>query len=237
MKIELGVELMVSMLKCRYRSDDTALEAGIDEAGRGCLWGPLIAGAVLWLPESEWTEEHRAVSAQIRDSKKLSPKKRAALRTAIENLAIDYAIGRVEAAEIDELGMTKANCLAFERAVRGLSVEPERLLVDGILSMNTAIEQIVEPEMDAKYIPVAAASILAKEVHDEILRGYCETDARLHERYDLLNCKGYGTAAHRKGITDHGMDAQHRRLFLRKLLGIHMEERKDNDYGFLDEAI
>lgn len=224
------------MLKCRYKSEDTRLEAGIDEAGRGCLWGPLIAGVVLWLPESEWTEEHRTVSQQIKDSKKLSPKKRAALRIAIENLAIDYAIGRVEAKEIDELGMTRANCMAFERALRGLTVEPDRLLVDGILSLNTTIEQFVEPEMDAKYIPVAAASILAKEVHDEILRDCCEKDARLQEKYDLLHCKGYGTAAHRRGVSDHGMDTQHRRLFLRKLLGIHMEEKKPAQptYGFLD---
>jgi ribonuclease HII len=221
------------MLKCRYNSQDSVLEGGIDEAGRGCLWGPLIAGAVIWVPESEWTEEHRVVSAQIKDSKKLSPKKRAALRIAIENLAIDYAIGRVEAKEIDELGMTRANCLAFERAVRGLTVEPGRLLVDGILSMNTLIPQIVEPEMDAKYIPVAAASILAKEIHDEILREFCEKTPALQEKYDLLHCKGYGTATHRKGVSEHGMDAQHRRLFLRKLLGIHIEDVKET-YGFID---
>lgn len=223
------------MLKCRYRTDDSLLECGIDEAGRGCLWGPLIAGAVLWHPESEWTDEHREISAQIKDSKKLSPKKRATLRLAIEALAIDYAIGRVEAHEIDELGMTRANCLAFERAVRNLSVEPERLLVDGILSLTTSLEQIVEPEMDANYIPVAAASILAKEVHDEILREMCEKEPALQEKYGLLNCKGYGTAAHRRGITEHGMHSQHRRLFLRKLLGIHMEEESTEEgYGFLD---
>jgi ribonuclease HII len=221
------------MLKCRYKEDDTLLECGIDEAGRGCLWGPLIAGAVLWHPESEWTDEHREISQQIKDSKKLSPKKRAVLRVAIQNLAIDYAVGRVEASEIDTLGMTRANCLAFERAVRNLSVEPDRLLVDGILSLNTSLEQVVEPEMDAKYIPVAAASILAKEVHDEILRDFCETDSTLQDKYDLLHCKGYGTATHRKGITTHGTHPQHRRLFLRKLLGIHMEEEKGG-YGFLD---
>ncbi len=221
------------MLKCRYNTEDTRIECGIDEAGRGCLWGPLIAGAVLWLPESEWTEEHREISRQIKDSKKLSPKKRAALRVAIESLAIDYAIGRVDAHEIDTLGMTRANCLAFERALRNLSVEPDRLLVDGILSLNTSIEQVVEPEMDAKYIPVAAASILAKEVHDEILVEACEKDSSLQEKYDLLHCKGYGTAAHRAGITTHGVHPQHRRLFLRKLLGIHMEENTST-YGFLD---
>ena len=80
------------MLKSRYNDKDTLIEVGIDEAGRGCLWGPLIAAAVIWLPEAEWEDEHRVISQNIKDSKKLSHKKREILRKQIENLAVDYAI-------------------------------------------------------------------------------------------------------------------------------------------------
>ena len=205
------------MLQSRYKND-TSIEVGIDEAGRGCLWGPLVAGAVIWLPEDEWTEECREVSAQIKDSKKLTPKKRASLRNAIEGLAIDFSVGIVSAAEIDRHGMTASNCLAFERALQTLAVEPDRILLDGCLRIETEKEQIVEVEADNKYIAVAAASILAKESHDEIVKKYCEEQPALEDRYHLLSCKGYGTAAHRDGIEKHGPHLEHRRLFLRKIL-------------------
>lgn len=221
------------MLKSRY-NEDMLIEAGIDEAGRGCLWGPLFAAAVIWLPESEWTEEHRTISEQIKDSKKLSHKKRAILRDAIENLAVDYSIGRVEAKEIDELGMTAANKLAFQRAIRGLAVEPDRLLIDGILALDSGKEEVVEPEADGKYIAVAAASILAKEAHDDIIEAFCMVDHTL-ANYDLMNCKGYGTKKHRDGIIQHGKDNQHRRLFLRKLLGEeHVCNSTTDTYAFVD---
>ena len=103
------------MLKARH-TDDQKMEVGIDEAGRGCLWGPLFAGAVVWPREAEWTEEVRVLSTQIRDSKKLSAKKRAALEGEIKRVAVAWGIGRVEAAEIDEYGMTWANRMAFVRA-------------------------------------------------------------------------------------------------------------------------
>jgi ribonuclease HII len=223
------------MLQSRYK-DDNLIEAGIDEAGRGSLWGPLFAAAVIWLPESEWTDEHRSISAQIKDSKKLTHKKRAELRKAIENLAVDFAIGRVEAKEIDEVGMTTANKMAFHRAVHGLTVEPDRLLIDGILNLASGKEEIVEPEADGKYIAVAAASILAKEMHDDIIAGFCMADETLDKHYDLLKCKGYGTKKHRDGILKHGKDWQHRRLFLRKLLGEeHICSSITETYAFVDE--
>ena len=222
------------MLLPRYK-EDTLIEAGIDEAGRGCLWGPLFAAAVIWLPESEWTEEHRSISEQIKDSKKVSPKKRRQLREAIENLAVAFSIGRVEAAEIDDLGMTAANKLAFQRAVQHLDVEPDRLLIDGILVLNSGKEEIVEPEADGKYIAVAAASILAKEAHDDIVEAFCMVDKTLSEHYDLLKCKGYGTRKHCAGLLKHGKDVQHRRLFLRKLLGEeHICNSKTDTYAFIE---
>jgi ribonuclease HII len=220
------------MLKSRYSTTDTKIEVGIDEAGRGCLFGPLIAAAVIWQLESEWDDELREISSQIKDSKKLSAKKRAQLKKAIENYAIDFSIGRVEASEIDQMGMTRANCMAFQRALSGLTVEPDRILIDGILSIDTTKQLIVEPEADNKYIPVAAASILAKETHDEIIKQMCEKEPALQNNYDIASCKGYGTAKHRKGIQDHGIHSHHRKLFLRKLLGLQVDT---SQYHFIDE--
>ncbi len=212
------------MLKIRHTVDDS-VEVGIDEAGRGCFWGPMYAGAVIWSPEEEMTDEQREIAAQIKDSKKLSAKRRIALADAIKELAIEWSVGAVHAAEIDEMGMTKANQLAFVRALEGLGSEPDRLLIDGILSIYEPPwafkEQIVEPEADGKYIPVAAASILAKVSHDEWVRDYCTRNEHIAEKYDLLSNKGYGTAKHRAGILEHGTTKEHRQSFLKKLYAGH----------------
>jgi ribonuclease HII len=213
------------MLKSRYLEDEK-IEAGVDEAGRGCLWGPLVAGAVIWLPESEWSEELKEISKQIKDSKKISAKKRKILVEHIKNYAIDFGVGFVEASEIDSLGMSVANRLAFQRAVSALTITPDRLIIDGILSMNTDIQQHTEVEADGKYISVAAASILAKETHDDYVRKACTEDKTLQEKYDLASCKGYGTLKHRDGLKQHGKHPLHRRLFLRKLLGEQVEREE-----------
>lgn len=210
------------MLQVRH-TDDSLIEVGIDEAGRGPLWGPLYAAAVIWVPEDEMSDEQLRIAPLIKDSKKLSAKRRIALAEHIKNEALAWSVASVDAKEIDELGMTRANQLAFERALEGLSVEPERIIIDGCLSIYQApwsmIPQIVEPEADGKYLPVAAASILAKVEHDEWITQFCELNSNLAERYDLLSSKGYGTARHRAGILDFGPHEFHRRLFLRKLLG------------------
>jgi ribonuclease HII len=218
------------MLTPRH-TQDSKQEAGIDEAGRGCLWGPLIAAAVMWPEESSWSEEVREISLHIKDSKKISAKQRAVLEEGIKKHAIAWGTGRVEATEIDTLGMTKANRLAFTRALAAIP-RPDRIIVDGIISVCAdGIEEILEPQADGKYLAVAAASIIAKEAHDTIVKDLCSTDSTLHERYGLLSSKGYGTAKHRGAIQEHGMHSQHRRLFLRKLLGlehtVHVENRTD----------
>jgi ribonuclease HII len=230
--------LMPRMLRPRHTSD-TLREAGIDEAGRGCLWGPLIAAAVIWPAEDTWTEAIRTTAAGIKDSKKLSAKRRSAMETFIKETATAYSIGRVEAAEIDQIGMTAANRLAFTRAVEGLAVPPERLLIDGILALpGVDIPQIVEAEADGRYLVVAAASILAKEEHDRIVGDACSAEPTLQDRYAILNCKGYGTTKHRDGVKTHGMHSQHRRLFLRKILGIeHVIDKtalEKTGYDFID---
>lgn len=215
----------MSCLKIRH-TQDTLIEVGVDEAGRGCLWGPLYAAAVIWPPEEEWLEEHREIAPQIKDSKKLSPKKRAKLAQAIRDLAMDTGIGVVTTSEIDSYGMSFANKLAFQRALDALLVPPDRLLLDGILPLDS--EQLTKRNLqqqytivdgDALYLPIAAASILAKEARDSFVLDCVEKEPDLETKYSLRSSKGYGTEKHRKGILAHGKHSQHRNLFLRKLLG------------------
>lgn len=212
----------MEMLQVRH-TEDSLIEVGIDEAGRGPLWGPLYAAAVIWVPEKDMSEEQLALAPFIKDSKKVSAKRRIALAEEIKDHALAWSVGSVTSAEIDEIGMTRANQLAFERALEGLQVEPERIIIDGCLSIYKApwsmLPQIVEPEADGRYLPVAAASILAKVEHDEWITQFCELNSNIAERYDLLSSKGYGTAKHRAGILEFGPHSLHRRLFLRKLLG------------------
>ena len=218
------------MLKPRYASD-SLLEAGVDEAGRGCLWGPLVAAAVIWPAEESWTPEIRGLATQVKDSKKVSAKRRAVMEGQIKVAAVAWGLGVVQPEEIDRVGMTRANRLAFERALEGVGAavkaEPYRVLIDGILGLESVVlqrlgaaEQVVEPQGDGTYLAVAAASILAKEGRDRMVAEAVEASPDLQRVYGILNSKGYGTAAHRAAIQKHGMLEGHRRLFLRKLLGL-----------------
>ncbi len=205
-------------LTVRYKQD-LQIEVGVDEAGRGCLWGPLYAAAVIWPPEEDWLEEQKAIAPHIRDSKKLSAKKRAQLADAICAYAIDFGIGVVTAKEIDDFGMTIANKMAFQRALDELQVTPDRILLDGILSLETDKEQYTIVDGDATYLPIAAASILAKEARDAYVVNRVKENPELDTYYRLCSNKGYGTEQHRKGILERGKHEDHRDLFLRKLLG------------------
>lgn len=207
-------------MKITFSLGDT-IEVGVDEAGRGCFWGPIYAGAVIWPNEDNWTEEHREWTPKIGDSKKLSEKRRDAAAEAIKALAVDWGIGSVMASEIDEHGMTWANQEAFRRAIsnRSVGLEPGLLLIDGILGLpddGMRYECIVDG--DAEYVPIAAASILAKTEHDKWVKGWCATNQVAAERYDLLSNKGYGTAKHRKGLKEYGAHSLHRTKFIRNWL-------------------
>jgi len=206
-------------------SEDAKIEAGVDEAGRGCFWGPLVAGAVVWPQEADWTEEHKSLAPQIQDSKLISKKRREVLATSIKKLALSYGIGIVEAKEIDEMGMTYANQEAFRRALK--CVVYDRALIDGILSIEMGakdVETIVDG--DAKYLPIAAASILAKVAHDEIVTKWCAENVVQGERYNLMSCMGYGTLRHRDAIKEHGLIEHHRRLFMKNTLPSSMQSSK-----------
>jgi len=223
------------MLKSRYKYD-TNIEAGLDEAGRGCLWGPFYAAAVVWKNEEVWTNEIRELSEQIKDSKKISEKKRNRIYEGILKHAESYSIGIVTSEEIDSWGMTKANRSAFERALASLPKQPQRILIDGCLAIESSLEQIVEPELDNTYICVAAASIIAKVSRDKAIVEMVEKNPKLGEKYDLANNKGYGTLKHRNGIVTHGKHELHRNLFLRKLLGTKSSNTQDTTCAFLEET-
>jgi len=222
------------MLKSRYKNDNL-VECGFDEAGRGCLWGPFYAGAVIWKDESLWDDELRKLSEQIKDSKKITAKKRERIYEGILKHAEAYGIGIVTSQEIDSWGMTKANKTAFQRALSSLTIKPNRILIDGCLSIETNLEiqQIVEPELDNTYICVAAASILAKVSRDKAIIELVEKNSSLQDKYDLANNKGYGTLKHRNGILKNGKDVLHRNLFLRKLL--NSNNTQDTTCAFLEE--
>jgi ribonuclease HII len=203
------------MLKTRF-IQDSKQEIGVDEAGRGPLWGPLVAAAVLLPAELDQT-----LFEKVKDSKKISEKKRVKIAEELRSI-VKYGIGYVSAEEIDTIGATRANQLAFRRAVDELNLEGERrILIDGILPLNDTrlgeeCRTIVDG--DATYLAIAAASILAKTAHDTWVVEWCRENVADAAKYDLLNCKGYGTAKHRDGILKHGYTDLHRRLYLRKLI-------------------
>jgi ribonuclease HII len=209
------------MLATRFK-DDSIIEIGIDEAGRGSFWGPIMAGAMVIPDESTWTDKHRDLLTRLRDSKKISPKKRDKIADEIKELIPRTAVGIVTADEINTNGITWANMEAFRRAAHGLNLEDVskcRLIIDGVLQIeNWDGEQELIVEGDAEYLAIAGASILAKVEHDRWITKYCEDHAECNDRYDLTKCKGYGTAKHREGIRIYGGHELHRTLYIQNWL-------------------
>lgn len=188
-----------------YLNEDK-IEAGCDEAGRGCLAGAVYAAAVI-LPRGFKND-------QLNDSKQLSEKQRYALRVLIEKEAVAWAVGVVCPEEIDKINILNASFLAMHRAVGRLGVRPGHLLIDGNrFNPYPGIPHTTVVKGDAKYLSIAAASILAKTYRDDYM------DA-LHEEYPLYGWdhnKGYPTPKHRAAIAQHGTTPYHRRSF--NLLG------------------
>ncbi|UII33023.1 ribonuclease HII [Fulvivirga ulvae] len=181
---------------------DSKLEAGCDEAGRGCLAGPVVAAAVI-LPRDYKHPE-------LNDSKQLPRKKRDAIRLEIEKEAICWAVSFVDNHEIDKVNILNASYLAMNRAVDQLKSIPELLLIDGNrykAHNEIPFECIIKG--DGKYYSIAAASILAKTYRDEYM---CEL-AKQHPEYQWQSNMGYPTVAHREAIKLHGITDFHRRSF------------------------
>lgn len=178
------------------------IEAGCDEAGRGCLAGPVVAAAVI-LPED-------FSHALLNDSKKMTDKQRYALRPIIEEQAIAWAVGIVDNTEIDEINILRASFKAMHKAVDQLAIRPEQLLIDG----NRFIPYPDIPHLcmikgDGRFMNIAAASVLAKTYRDDLMN-------ELHEQFPFYGWdknKGYPTKVHRSGIEQHGATPFHRMSF------------------------
>jgi ribonuclease HII len=180
--------------------------AGVDEVGRGALFGVVVTAAVI-LPKSSLLD---CQEWGIKDSKKLSARRREILVPQIQSIAIAYNIGIATVAEIDELNILQATLIAMQRAITGLEVTPELCLVDGNkLIPNLDIFQQTLVKGEDRSISIAAASILAKVWRDRLMR---ELDD-IYPQYHLANHKGYGTAAHLLAIEKHGITPEHRRSF------------------------
>ncbi len=178
------------------------IEAGCDEAGRGCLAGSVYAAAVIFPENYE--------NAELNDSKQLTDKRRKQLREIVERDAIAWAVGIVTPEEIDKINILNASILAMHRALDQLKVRPEAVIVDGNrfkpyqqLPCTTIVKG------DGKYLSIAAASILAKTYRDD----YMDQLAQEYPQYDWLSNKGYPTKKHREAIKEHGITPYHRKTF------------------------
>lgn len=189
------------MLKA-YFSKEVVVEAGCDEAGRGCLAGPVVAAAVI-LPRRF---RHKVLT----DSKKLGKAQRQELKEMIIEKAIDYAIAEVDNFEIDRINILNASFLAMHKAIAQLKKLPELLLIDGNrFKPYESIPHQCIIEGDGKYFSIAAASILAKTHRDQIMWDF----ARAHPGYGWETNVGYATPAHRKAIKELGFTELHRKSF------------------------
>ncbi|MDJ1184476.1 ribonuclease HII [Roseofilum casamattae] len=185
---------------------DTRLAAGVDEVGRGALFGPVVAAAVVLSPSVAGQLQQLGVT----DSKALTPKRRQMLLRSIQTLATEYRVGCASVAEIDRINILQASLLAMKRAVLQLSSPIELCLVDGVHRIpSLAMAQKTIIKGDRNEMAIAAASIVAKVWRDELILRL----APLFPYYDLSANKGYGTKKHRQGIEKYGRSCLHRRSF------------------------
>ena len=193
-----------SMLKSHYY--EGKIEAGCDEAGRGCLAGSVYAAAVI-LPENYQND-------LLNDSKQLTEKRRYQLREIIQHDAVAWAVGIVTPEEIDKINILNASILAMHRALDQLKVRPEAIIVDGNkFKPYQKLPHTTIVKGDGKYLSIAAASILAKTYRDD----YMNLLAKEYPQYDWLSNKGYPTKKHREAIRQYGITPYHRKSY--NLLG------------------
>jgi ribonuclease HII len=200
------------MIKSYNKINNDLNEVGLDEAGRGPLIGRVYAAAVNWGDTVENTK--------VMDSKKLSAKKRDEVLKWIKENVDEWAVGFAEPEEIDTINILEATKLAMDRAIEQLTFKPDYLVIDGcgwekkFTNFNTT--SIVKG--DSKIYSIAAASIIAKEYHDDYIKTICSENQELNERYDLLSNMGYGTKKHIEGIKKYGLTNYHRKSFKLKNL-------------------
>ncbi len=186
------------------------LIAGIDEVGKGCLFGPVFAGAVILSKANEL----KLLRNGLKDSKKLHPLQRSKLVPLIKDNSIAWSIGQASAREIDSFGIRKATETAMLRALEKLPTPPELILVDGILPIRLwSGKQKTQVKGESHFPSIAAASVLAKEARDELMKQLAE----IYNHFGLEKNKGYGTEVHRANLIKAGATKLHRKSFLSKL--------------------
>ncbi|MDD5604175.1 MAG: ribonuclease HII [Eubacteriales bacterium] len=193
----------MSVYEKKYRLAGYSFIAGIDEAGRGPLAGPVVAAAVI-LPQG-------SLITGVNDSKKISEKNRELLYDVIKNECISWAAGIIDEKEIDSINILNATIKAMYKAIGGLSESPDFLLIDAVKLEKTTIPSESIIRGDALSISVAAASIMAKVTRDRIMREY----DKIWPQYGFAAHKGYGTAQHMDAIMKYGLCEIHRRSFTR----------------------
>ena len=197
----------------RYLHDDK-IEAGIDEAGRGCLFGRMYVAAVVLPSELDCFSDNGDLLMSIKDSKKLSEKKRDILYAYIKENAVDYSVQWCSNTQIDEENVLQADLNTMHKALDALVVPVQRILVDGDCWKPWATDPEAEVfkiiEGDSKFLAIAAASILAKVERDRWVLSECDANPDWDTHYGLRSNKGYGTAKHMEGIKTHGVTPLHR---------------------------
>ena len=196
-----------------YFSNQEIIEVGLDEAGRGCLSGPVFAAAVIWPRELEIN----CNKFQLNDSKKLSKKKRNLLRKFIEENAIDFSVSYCDNIEIDKINILKATHKTMHKCIDKLNITPDLLLVDGNLFTpykinGENIDHICIIKGDGKYSSISAASILAKTYHDDYIEDLLQKNPEL-EKYGWETNMCYGTKKHFDAIKNFGITNYHRKSF------------------------
>jgi len=184
------------------------IEAGVDEAGRGPLFGRVYAAAVILNPEIKYNLN------LIKDSKKISKKKLPISESYVKQISIDWSVGYSTAERIDEINILHATQEAMHKAIDGLNIKPEFLLIDGnYFTPYKDVQCNCIISGDDTYLSIAAASILAKTARDRYIEELCEADPSLDEKYNIKSNKGYGSAKHIEGIKKYGITEGHRKTF------------------------
>ena len=201
----MGIPYASAMDLLEYEAKEVAIGygniAGVDEAGRGPLAGPVVAAAVIFPAKID--------IAGLDDSKKLSPKKREELFPKIQAEAVAYGVAIVNREVIDKINILQASLLAMKQAVEQLQTVPDLLLIDGNQKIDSTLDQWAVVKGDSKSLSIAAASVLAKVTRDRVMKDY----HKLYPQYEFHRHKGYGTKLHRDLIEEHGPCPIHRSTF------------------------
>ncbi|MCR4841980.1 MAG: ribonuclease HII [Eubacterium sp.] len=205
-KLEQERARLRGMMSYELNYSDRGNICGLDEAGRGPLAGPVVAGAVIFPKDCE--------ILYINDSKKLSPKRRDALFDEIREKALAFSVGIVDEKTVDEINILQATYEAMRRAVNSLAVSPDILLNDAVTVPGISTEQVPIVKGDAKSVSIAGASILAKVTRDRMMEEYDE----LYPGYGFARHKGYGTKEHIEAIKRLGPCPIHRMTFIKKFI-------------------